>query len=118
LNFEYAAALTAHESTLKIKHSSFPALPLPSAIRRLPRFAENFGNLREFRNRVAGPSHLGTGSCNRTAKGESRMKIIDIAEVAPTCHSNVKLVETAEVAPTCHSNVKLVESAETAPTCH
>jgi len=44
------------------------------------------------------------------------MKIVEISEVAPTCHSNFKLVETAEVSPTCHSNFKLVESTEVAPT--
>ena len=51
-------------------------------------------------------------------QGEKRMKIVEISEVAPTCHSNVKLVETAEVAPTCHNSVRLVESTEVAPTCH
>jgi hypothetical protein len=50
--------------------------------------------------------------------GGNIMKIVEISEVAPTCHSNFKLVETAEVSPTCHSNFKLVESTEVAPTCH
>ena len=30
------------------------------------------------------------------------MKIVEITEVAPTCHANMKLVETTEVAATCH----------------
>jgi hypothetical protein len=30
------------------------------------------------------------------------MKILEISEIAPTCHNNVKLVESTEVAPTCH----------------
>lgn len=85
----------------------------------MPRFAEKFDYLREFRSPVYARWHLDTG--RKIVLGthkENWMKIIEISEVAPTCHSNVKLVETAEVTPTCHNNVKLVESAETAPTCH
>jgi hypothetical protein len=46
-----------------------------------------------------------------------QMKIVETAEMAPTCHAGYKLVETAEVAPTCH-NFSLVETTEVAPTCH
>jgi hypothetical protein len=46
-----------------------------------------------------------------------QMKIVETAEMAPTCHAGYQLVETAEVAPTCH-NFSLVETAEVAPTCH
>jgi len=58
--------------------------------------------------------------CKQPSKaiGGNIMKIVEISEVAPTCHSNFKLVETAEVSPTCHNNFKLVESTEVAPTCH
>ena len=84
----------------------------------MEQFAANSVDLREF-----SPTN---GSCASDRqllvfwqfKKEKRMKILEISEVAPACHSNVKLVETADVAPTCHNNVKLVESAETAPTCH
>jgi hypothetical protein len=49
--------------------------------------------------------------------GFAQMKIVETAEMAPTCHAGYKLVETAEVAPTCH-NFSLVETTEVAPTCH
>jgi hypothetical protein len=41
------------------------------------------------------------------------MKIVETAELAPTCHAGCKLVETAEVAPTCH-NFSAVETTEVA----
>jgi hypothetical protein len=66
------------------------------------------GTLRRF-------SHLLLTSLG---SGGKIMKIVEISEVAPTCHNNFKLVETAEVSPTCHNNFKLVESTEVAPTCH
>jgi hypothetical protein len=47
----------------------------------------------------------------------AQMKIVETAEIAPTCHAGYQLVETAEVAPTCH-NFAVVETAEVAPTCH
>jgi len=49
--------------------------------------------------------------------GLRRMKIVETAEMAPTCHASYKLVETEEVAPTCHS-FSVVETTEVAPTCH
>jgi hypothetical protein len=33
---------------------------------------------------------------------EDVMKLVETAEVSPTCHADFKLVETAEIAPTCH----------------
>jgi hypothetical protein len=67
----------------------------------------------------SGNGNLIKGKLFPIRKGErTSMKIVETAEVAPTCHSNFKLVETAEVAPTCHAGFKLVETAEVAPTCH
>src|SRR5581483_7345323 len=40
---------------------------------------------------------------------EDVMRIVEISEVAPTCHANFKLVESAEVSATCHNDFKLVE---------
>jgi hypothetical protein len=45
------------------------------------------------------------------------MKIVETAELAPTCHAGCKLVETAEIVPTCH-NFSLAETTEVSPTCH
>jgi hypothetical protein len=81
-------------------------------------FARNSGLLREFRVPAGTLEHLDGIVGILAVQKEKRMKILEISEVAPACHSNVKLVETAEVAPTCHNNVTLVESTEVAPTCH
>jgi hypothetical protein len=52
-----------------------------------------------------------------TLRRLEEMKIVQTAELVPTCHAGCKLVETAEVAPTCH-NFSVVETTEVAPTCH
>jgi hypothetical protein len=92
--------------------------PAAAKERKYRRFAKNSGLLREFRVPVVAVRHLDSVVGILAVQKEKRMKILEISEVAPACHSNVKLVETAEVAPTCHNNVRLVESAEIAPTCH
>jgi len=70
---------------------------------------------RKFAATPGGGLHLLPGWQSR--KEACAMKIVETAELAPTCHAGCKLVETAEIAPTCH-NLSLVETTEVAPTCH